>query len=51
MRKKSENPFYPPGWQNLTAFRRGQNGHENFRQARIYNFCVFAQIRKSNSGK
>ena len=27
-----------PGWQKLAAFRRGQNGHENFRQARI---CYF----------
>ena len=39
-----------PGWQNLAAFRRGKNGHENFRQARIYNFrdkcVVFVRNRK-----
>ena len=28
------------GWQNLAAFRQEQKGNENFRQARIYNFCV-----------
>ena len=34
----------------MAAFRRGQNGHENFRQARIYNFrykcVVFARNLK-----
>ena len=38
------------GWQNLAAFRRGQNGHENFRQTRTYNFrdkcVVFVGNRK-----
>ena len=38
------------GWQNLAAFRQGQNGQVNFRQARIYNFrdkcVVFARNRK-----
>ena len=42
--------MYSPGWQNLAAFRRGENSHENFRQARIYNFrnkyVVFARKRK-----
>ena len=39
-------------WQ---PFVGGKNGHENFRQARIYNFCdkcvVFARNRKFNSVK
>ena len=39
-----------PGWQNLQPFVRRKNGNENFRQARIYNFCVkcvvFARNRK-----
>ena len=34
----------------MATFRRGKNGHENFRQARIYNFrdkcVVFARNRK-----
>ena len=37
----------------MAAFRRGKNGHENFRQTRIYNFrdkcVVFACKRKFNS--
>ena len=41
---------FGPGWQNLAAFHREQNGNENFRQARIYNFrvkcVVFARNRK-----
>ena len=31
------------GWQKLAAFRRGQNGHKNFRQACVYylrDICV-----------
>ena len=38
------------GWQDLAGFRRGQNGHETFREARIYNFrdkcVVFARNLK-----
>ena len=38
------------GWQDLAGFRRGKNGHETFRQARIYNFrdkcVVFARNLK-----
>ena len=43
-----------PGWQDLAGFRRGQKGHEIFRQARFYNFrdkcVVFARnLKFSNS--
>ena len=47
--KESENRQYQGGrtWQ---AFGRGKNGHETFRQARIYNFrdkcVVFARNLK-----
>ena len=48
--KIMRSPSAPSGWQNLAAFRRGQNGHGNCRQARIYNFrdkcVVFARNRK-----
>ena len=42
--------YHTSGWQNFAAFRREQKWHENFRQARIYNFrvkcVVFARNRK-----
>ena len=38
------------GGRTWQPFVGGKNGHENFRQARFYNFCdkcvVFARIRK-----
>ena len=30
--------MFQAGWQTWQAFGGGKNGHETFRQARIYNF-------------
>ena len=39
---------YTQGGRTWQAFGGGKNGHETFRQARIYNFCdvVFARNLK-----
>ena len=50
VRQQKMDPAPDQGGRTWQPFVGGKNGHENFRQARFYNFCdkcvVFARIRK-----